>query len=278
MRRAGLCLLLLLLLGAGGAPALARSGTLAEPVTLPGPDGLALRALLALPPGGAPGVPIIALHGCGGLGAPDRPLRLSRREAEWAARLTEAGHPVLFPDSFGSRGLGQACGVRGFPASPATRRDDAHAAAAWAAAQNWAAPGGAFLLGWSHGGSTVLRAAAVPLPPGLLRAAIALYPGCGEIRRTLGWAPGLPVLLLLGAIDDWTPPAACLALAAAHPARLETVTYPGANHGFDAPAQPIRTRALPDGRMVTIGTEPAARDSARERVAEFLAAHGGAAP
>ncbi|MBK1660015.1 dienelactone hydrolase family protein [Paracraurococcus ruber] len=249
-----------------------------EAVSVPGPAGVTLRALLVRPAGPAPGVPVIALHGCGGMGGPDRTQRLTPREADWAARLAAAGHPVLFPDSFASRGLGEACGIRGFPAGPLVRRADAHAAAAWALEQPWARPGGAMLLGWSHGGSTVLNAVAEPLPPGLLRAGIAFYPGCGEVRQAMGWTPGVPVLMQLGAIDDWTPPASCLALAAAHAGRIEADTYAGANHGFDAPAQLLRTRTLPNGRMVTFGTEPAARDAARARVMGFLRAHGGAAP
>jgi hypothetical protein len=48
-----------------------------EPVSFPGPDGITLRALLLLPEGGRKGVPVIALHGCGGLGGPDRPDRES---------------------------------------------------------------------------------------------------------------------------------------------------------------------------------------------------------
>ncbi|MDO9707706.1 dienelactone hydrolase family protein [Paracraurococcus lichenis] len=261
---------------AQGVPA--PSPVAAEPVTIPGPEGVPLRALLVRRAGTAPGIPVIALHGCNGMGGPERPQRLSPREADWAARLSAAGHPVLFPDSFASRGLGEACGVRGFPAGPRVRRADAHAAAAWAQEQPWAAKGGALLLGWSHGGSTVLAAVAEPLPPGLLRAAIAFYPGCGESRREAGWTPGAPLLMQLGASDDWTPPASCLALAAAHPGRIEADLYPGANHGFDAPALVLRTRSLPDGRVVTFGTEPLARDAARSRVAAFLAAHGGAAP
>ncbi len=42
---------------------------------------------------------IVALHGCGGP-IPDR-------DAQRAKRFVADGHPVLFPDSFGSRGLGR---------------------------------------------------------------------------------------------------------------------------------------------------------------------------
>ena len=284
-RRSGVirprCLLLLLLLVTGCADtalpyATARAPRHVQQVSVPLPEGPPLRAVLALPDGPATGATIIALHGCGGLARPERTLRLPLRESDWAARLTEAGHPVLFPDSFGSRGLGEACGVRGFPAGPLVRRGDVHAAAAWAAAQPWARPGGAVLLGWSHGGSTALTGIAEPLPPGLIQAAIAYYPGCFEIGRAAPWRPAAPVLMLLGGADNWTPAAECRALAARSPDRLEQVTYPGAHHGFDAPGGTIRNRTLPNGRMVTVGSDSAARDASMQRVVAYLAARAGA--
>jgi dienelactone hydrolase len=134
------------------------------------------------------------------------------------------------------------------------------------------------LLGWSHGGSTTLAAAAAPVPEGLLRGAIAFYPGCGVLQRRGGWAPAVPLLMLLGGADNWTAPGNCQALAAAWPGQVEMVIYAGANHGFDGPGIPIRTRTLPDGRMVTTGTDDAARAAVLLRVPAFLAAHAGNVP
>ena len=263
---------------AGDAAARAAPRAAVREVAIPGPEGVTLRALLALPEGPPRGAAVVALHGCGGLAPPDQALRrLPSREADWAARLAASGHPVLFPDSFGSRGLGSACGVRGFPAAAeGMRREDARAAAAWAAAQPWAPPGGVVLLGWSHGGSTTLAAVAAPLPPGgQIRAAIAFYPGCGRLRREGGWRPGVPLLMLLGGADNWTPPESCQRLAGGHADLVETVLYPGASHGFDRPGQPPRNLTLPDGQVVTVGTDPAGRADALRRVPAFLAAHGG---
>ncbi|HEY8612036.1 MAG TPA: dienelactone hydrolase family protein [Roseomonas sp.] len=269
---------------------LAGQAQAAEPVTIPGPGGVALRGLLVRPEGGAPGIPVVALHGCGGLGGPATPLSLPVREADWASRLAALGHPVLFPDSFGSRGVTQVCsgGERGI-LPETTRRADAHAAAAWAAAQPWAAPdperrGSAFLMGWSHGGSTALAAIGAPVPPGLLRGAIALYPGCarpGQVPPP--WHPAAPVLMLLGGADDWTPPAPCrLAAGRARPAPVELLEYAGAPHGFDQPGMPQRTlsgldlTARGDG-VARMGTDQRAREDALRRIPAFLAAHGGPA-
>ncbi|UFN50764.1 dienelactone hydrolase family protein [Roseomonas sp. OT10] len=263
----------------------------AEVVRFPGPGGVALRAVLVLPPGGRPGAPVVALHGCGGLGGPGADPRLPAREADWAARLAALGHPVLFPDSFGSRGLAEVChgGERGI--TPETlRREDALAAARWASAQPWAAPGGAFLLGWSHGASTALTAANAPVEPGLIRGAVALYPGCVRPGRAApAFAPVAPVLMLLGEADDWTPAAPCRRLAArATGAPVEVVAYPDAGHGFDQPRGMPRTLAglaiTPDGSgRATVGQDPAARADALQRVPAFLSRsgsplHGGVAP
>ncbi|MBX9697842.1 MAG: hypothetical protein K2X74_00340, partial [Acetobacteraceae bacterium] len=109
-------------------PVMARART----VTFPGPEGVTLRALLVPAEGGRRGVPVIALHGCGGIGGPDRPILPPRRERDWAARLSALGYPVLFPDSFGSRGVTEVCRAGEGAILPETlRRADTHAAAAW---------------------------------------------------------------------------------------------------------------------------------------------------
>jgi dienelactone hydrolase len=156
---------------------------------------------------------------------------------------------------------------------PRLREADALAAVAWAAAQPWAA-GAPVLLGWSHGGTTVLRAWA-RAPAGALSAAIAFYPGCGGFSPGSAWAANAtaPLLMQLGAADDWTPPGPCLRLAAGAGPRVTATAYPGAHHGFDAPGETLRAFTLPDGRSVTAGGQPAAREAAQAAVAAFLARH-----
>ncbi|CAH0206244.1 dienelactone hydrolase family protein [Roseomonas sp. CECT 9278] len=246
----------------------------AQEVSFPAEDGATLRAIRVAPAAGVPRRPsVVALHGCSGLARADRPLRLPAREADWAARLAERGHAVVFPDSFGSRGLGEACGRADHPVTPqGVRAGDARAALAWAAAQPGEPPGGGILLGWSHGGSTVLWTLAAPPRAGLLRGAVAFYPGCGAVvRRAPGWSAPVPLLMLLGELDDWTPAPQCLALAARAPARVEMVEYRGARHNFDHPSAPQRARLLPNGQTVTIGTDPAARAASIEALLGFLA-------
>jgi len=85
----------------------------------------------------------------------------------------------------------------------------------------------------------------------------------------------------MGVEDVWTPMAPCqqfLNGAAGRGNAVEIVVYPGAYHGFDAPNQPrhelpqYRTRA---GVVPIIGTDPAARADALQRVPIFFARHLG---
>ena len=121
-----------------------------ERVSVPGPNGVNLDAALVLPAGQARAPPIVALHGCGG--------PFPSRDGQWAALLAKAGHIVLLPDSFGSRGLVSQCAMKERGVTPAgLRRDDAIDAAQWLAARPATPPGGVALIGWSNGGSTCWR-------------------------------------------------------------------------------------------------------------------------
>lgn len=116
----------------------------AAEVTFLSEDGTALRAIHVAPAAGVPRRPaVVALHGCAGLAPPGQPLRLPPREQDWAERLAALGHAVVLPDSFGSRGMGPACGRPDHPAGPkGLRPEDARAALASAAALPGEPPGG----------------------------------------------------------------------------------------------------------------------------------------
>jgi dienelactone hydrolase len=255
-------LLLLLLLT---APALAAT------VEIPGPDGIVLKADLILPPHPTDVPAIVALHGCGGA--------LRDRDEQWTRALTAAGHILLFPDSFGSRGLASQCRVTDREAtSGGLRRADALEAARWLATRPGTPPGGVVLLGWSDGGSTLLAAgeASPELPPGLLRGLVAFYPGCRGASVKPGWRPAAPLLILIGESDDWTPAAPCHALAKEVGAALTLVAYPGAYHDFDAP-RPVRIlQNIPHSQnadeTVHAGENADARADALARVPAVIAA------
>lgn len=242
----------------------------AETVAIPGPEGVVLRAELMVPTGVPVAPAIVALHGCGGA--------FAKRDAQWARALLARGHVLLFPDSFGSRGLGSQCRVSDRVATAGgLRRQDALAAAAWLAARPGTPPGGVVLLGWSDGGSTVLAAGqAEGAPPGLIRGLVAFYPGCAPTLRQVRWQPAAPLLVLHGEADDWTPIKPCRVLSERVGQVMSLVAYPGAWHDFDvdAPVRQLRNvprSQRPDG-IVHVGGDPAAREDALARVPAFLAA------
>lgn len=240
-----------------------------ERVSIPGPDGVRLDAAFIRPAGPVQAPAVVLLHGCGGPG---------QRDVAWVQDIVGRGHPLLMPDSFGSRGQGAQCRNRENRIAPASmRRNDAIAAATWLMAQPGMPPGGVLLLGFSHGGSTVLWTARqrADLPAGLFRGFIAFYPGCAAPLRRADYRLSAKLLLLIGAADNWTPPEPCRELAARFPEQVEFVSYPGAYHGFDNAAQPRRElRGLAytaDGSGVaTLGGDPAAAADARRRVVGFL--------
>ena len=274
---AGLVAVLICLLGARPAYAQAVQGYETVEIPVAGDRAATIKAYLRRPisPSAAPVV--VGLHGCGGLLTASG--RLSAREAAWAETLVSDGYAVLFPDSFNPRGYRQICtfAPADRPIRPHHRVNDSSAVVAWLASQSFADASRIALLGWSHGGSTTLlavdgnrRPAIVPAP----RIAIAFYPGCRQPLERDDYAPAIPLTILIGSADDWTPPAPCRALAAKFPIRL--IEYPEAVHAFDSPNSARRTRtdvtAPVAGQVgVQVGTDPVARAAAFKEVRAILA-------
>ena len=222
---------------------------------------------------------VVLLHGCGG---PYERGALSPRMREYTTMLNGEGWHALVLDSLTPRGEKELCTQKtGSRAVTQTnRRLDALGALQWLAARPDVDPKRMALLGWSNGGSTVLAASngahpvvrKAALAP---RAAVAFYPGCeADLKR--GYAATAPLLMLLGAEDDWTPAQPCLELSeqAKGEAKPKVEVYPGAFHGFDSLA-PLRVRTdVPNGVRkgagVTVGGEPQARRASREAMLAFL--------
>lgn len=265
---------------AGAALLWASQSVAAEQVDIP--DGsLTLHAALYRPAGPGPFPAVVALHDCGGLS--QRPNAASQLYGAWASHLVADGFAVLFPDSFGSRGLGPQCSVRQSKVRSSRERiADADAARHWLQTQNFIRADRISLLGWASGATAALwtvRPNTLTRDAGAdFRSAVAFYPGCRRLRLT-AWSARVPTLILIGSADDWTLASTCqqmVAGARGRSARAEIVVYPGAPHGFDRANAPLRLRtglahtANPSGEAHR-GTNPAARADALKRVPRFLA-------
>jgi dienelactone hydrolase len=237
-----------------------------------------LRAQLYKPEGNGPFPTVIGLHGCGGLGGHSEPVL--PRYRDWAEQLVKSGHAVLLPDSYGSRELGPQCRVKEIRVLARRERvADITASRQWLEQQPWAAHDRISLIGWANGASALLWAVRPQLSsrgaePDF-RSAIAFYPDC-RVSSGLGWSTRVPTLLLIGAKDDVSSPAACRQMvdgARGRSALTRIEIYPGAPHDFDRANVPLHAVSTSDVALPEhghIGTDAEARADSQKRVAEWL--------
>lgn len=248
------------------ALALVASEAFAEAVTL-GIGLDSIPATLLKPEGAGPFPAVVMLHDCSGLGP-----RSSGAPGRWARQLVAQGYVVILPDSFGTRGYPNGIctdASKGrFDVRPIRRARDARAARAFLQTLPYVAKDRIGLMGGSHGGASTL-ATLLHQESGFV-AAVALYPRCRFFEKL---KPDVPLLILTGELDDWTPAKECAPLAGE---RVTVRVYPGAHHAFDSP-RPERYVAerinpsSPTGRgATTAGNAEAWADSIRQ-VTDFFA-------
>jgi dienelactone hydrolase len=234
-------------------------------------------------PGAFPAV--VLMHGCHGVSPAVR---------DWGRWLRARGYVALVVDSWVSRGLGEQC-TPGEDLPNTARFDDAIGALKWLQARRYVDRERVGIIGWSNGGAFAMAAVngptaerakrrGVEIPPPGYQAAVAVYPGaCASLINELSVKP---LLILIGADDDWTNPAECEELTVQQRAKGADVTlvvYPGAVHYFDVEGQPrvflreVENRNAKTGRCcgATVGFDAAANADAHRRVGEFLARHLG---
>lgn len=250
-----------------------------DPVIIPGDPATGgkpvLNGWLLLPKGVAKAPAVVAMHGCAGVTGQRGALLPIYQD--WAERLAGEGYAVLFVDSFGSRGFRQQCTQKPRQVVPRERADDAIAAASWLTQRGDIDASRLALMGWSHGGSTTLWAvdSRRTKPAADFKVALAFYPGCAVQVRQAAWETRVPLTILIGAADDWTPAEPCRTLGKR--ANVRYLEYPGAYHAFDNPNLPIRVRtgltySVKGDGTAHIGTDPAARAAAIEEVTKTLRA------
>ncbi len=239
-------------------------------------------------PASSPAMParrpaIVLMHGCGGM--VDSKGALVARNRDWAERFARWGFVTLVPDSFNPRGIRSLCELKDRPIQPWKERTlDAYASLDYLAGRSDVDPNAIFVLGWSHGGSTVMSVVRRQAPGRRadgphFKAAIAFYPGCIGPLAQKSWQPTMPLLILHGEADDWVPAQPCVDLgkklgAAGLP--IQTITYPNAHHGFDAPSGPVHflpnvwNPQAPNERGAHVGPNPEARLAAIGDVKRFV--------
>ena len=193
---------------------------------------LILPGILAKPEGNGPFPSVVLLHGASGLQS-----NIDNIEA-WSKRLVNWGYVTLIIDSLGPRGietlhgnseeLSRMVGVRTF---------DAYDAKSYLSNLAFVKPENIAVIGWAHGGMTVLYSVIkVNVPRQLkdkepFKAAISFYPYCDDYLTNTN----APLLILHGALDDWTPAESCSHFIVSKPNKHEVTLkiYPDAYHCFD---------------------------------------------
>jgi dienelactone hydrolase len=244
-----------------------------------------ISAVEVRPRGDGPFPAVVLLHGCHGVMPSTR---------EWASWLRDRGYVALIVDSWTPRGMKEGCTPKSLDIPNTERLDDAMGALRYLQSRPYVDRERVGVMGWSNGGAFAMsvvngptleraRARAVVLPEPGYRAAVAFYPGaCSSLVRE---QVVRPLLVLIGAADDWTLASGCTEMVnqmRSRGADASIVVYPGAVHYFDAKERPrafladVENQNLPGECCgATVGYDPAADADARRRVEQFFAAHLG---
>jgi dienelactone hydrolase len=241
-------------------------------------------ATIYVPPGRGPFPAVALFHGCHGVSASNH---------AWARWLRDRAYVAFVVDSWAARGIRDGCAAEQ-PDVPSTERlDDAIGALRFLQAQPHVDGGRVGAMGWSNGGVFAMavvngpsierasrRAVSIPAPG--YQASVAFYPGgCASLRQEYVVKP---LLLLIGAADDWTLASTCLEMVEnmrARGAPAEIVLYPGAYHYFDVEGQAraflpdVGNENRPGGAGATVAFDAAASADARLRVEQFLSRYLG---
>jgi dienelactone hydrolase len=232
-------------------------------VLSPGDD---IKGYLAKPDGAGPFPAVIVLHGCAGMHDTTR--------QKLADDLVAWGYVTLLVDSYATRRIDNVCESGALPVF-FKRRADAYGALIFLAGQTFVDPQRVAAVGFSAGAWVTLSVAETnafelfePQSKLRLRAAAAFYPPCwGAAAR-----PGMPTLIFIGALDDWTPAAECtnrVAIWGNEGPPIELIVYPGAYHGFYY--QHLQPGAMLFGHWLEYN-RAAVEDSTR-RLRQFLDRH-----
>jgi dienelactone hydrolase len=235
------------------------------PIPVDDPTTKAIAGALFKPTGKGPFPAVVYISGCNGV----IPIGLTKPTID---RLLSKGVATLIIDSFTPRNETQ--GICPTMANVNVKSDaqlkyvarggnDALAALNVLEAMPDIDTNHVFLLGYSYGAIASLSAMNEKNPANHAKVVgvVAYYPFCYEDDD-----PSVPVLVLVGEKDDWTPAASCQPFASK--TNFEVVVYPGATHAFNIPFEkPVEML----GHHMEYD-EKAAQD-AQQRADAFMDAH-----
>lgn len=212
-----------------------------------------------------PAPTVLVLHGCGGV---------DTHHFDWARQLQQWGFNAVIVDSFKPRFVSTVCDDANRVA-PIQRAIDAHSVAKWASEQGWSTKK-IGVIGYSHGGWTVLRAstkedAERDFGKTYISSAVAFYPYCGFLYQY--FTPAIPLQIHIGLNDDWTPANYCKQLARDWKIGNQYFEYENSHHGFDRQGTSIVVQGRGvDGKMGqrTLQSNSETNKTARARVKEFF--------
>jgi dienelactone hydrolase len=217
------------------------------------------------PEGNGPFPAVIVLHSCGGAGT---------RESGIAARLREVGYVTLIVDSFGPRGYGGrggGCRSGNFANHVSDSLNDALGAAAYLRSLPFVRGDRIGVVGFSLGATSILSLPTDSASRGI-KAGASYYPICQSASDGSHFFKDskLPLLVLLGELDNWSQASACVEKLQQFKKAGRTVewyVYPTAHHGFDDESR-IFLRTDGRGRNMQYNRDAAA--DSWKRLQEFL--------
>jgi dienelactone hydrolase len=221
-----------------------------------------LSGELRVPSGMGPWPAVVIAHGCNGIGFVER---------DWASFLVQRGYVVLLLDSFKGRGLREEC-FDPFEIGFEQRANDI-VLGARALHSRAEVDGHVAVIGFSHGATSVLHARLNN--PAEINAYVAFYPYCD----LTGYRNHAPLLMLLGAKDNWNPPEYCVAMAKVAIdegySEVSFHVFPNGGHAFDdyelsKVGGTYHISRANDGRGADLHYDPNARKESEQLLIKFL--------
>lgn len=231
--------------GAADTPKMGGGYTEITSIPVNDPDVKNIAGALIKPEGSGPFPLVVYMPPCGG---PNFPLEL-QQEKTWIERLKSEGIALFIVDPLMPRGLENGICDKLLTVTEDVKNNnetvlqiietggnDAAAAVKTAKTLPGIDPQKIFLMGFSSGGTSTLRATD-PNTPGDhvtdISGVVAYYPLCYDNVNA-----SVPTLILVGDKDDWISVAGCQALEGKE--NFEVVVYPGGLHAFTLPFdQPV---------------------------------------